>query len=106
MDNLLSKLIPYLSHREYVDSLAVLWESLLYFQWSPKRLDYLVAFDFFLNCLFGCIRSLQLQHTGLVASWHVDSQLPDHVPCTGRQILNHWTTREVLLAIDFNSQGY
>ena len=34
---------------------------------------------------------------GLVASWHVGSSWTrDHtyVPCTGRQIINHWTTRE------------
>ena len=34
---------------------------------------------------------------GLVAPWHVgSSQTRDHthVPCIGRQILNHWTTRE------------
>ena len=35
---------------------------------------------------------------GLVAPQHVEaSQTRDqtHVPCTGRQILIHWTTREV-----------
>ena len=40
----------------------------------------------------------QLQHMGLVALWHVgSSQIRDwtHVPCIGRWILNHWTTREV-----------
>ena len=34
---------------------------------------------------------------GLVAPWHVESsQTRDrtHVPCIGRQILNHWTSRE------------
>ena len=39
-----------------------------------------------------------LQSTGLTASWHVgSSQTRDqtHVPCTGRQILNHWATKEV-----------
>ena len=37
--------------------------------------------------------------SGLVASWHVESsQTRDgtRVPCIGRQILKHWTTREVL----------
>ena len=40
----------------------------------------------------------QLQHTGLLAPWHVGSSWPrdqTRVPCTGRWILNHWTTREV-----------
>ena len=43
-------------------------------------------------------RLQQLWHTGLVAPQHVgSSQTRDQtcVPCTGRQILNHWTTREV-----------
>ena len=41
----------------------------------------------------------QLWFVGLVASGHVaSSQTRDRtsVPCIGRQILNHWTTREVL----------
>ena len=40
----------------------------------------------------------QLQHTGLAAPLHVQaSQTRDsiHVPCIGRQILSHWTTRGV-----------
>ena len=40
-----------------------------------------------------------LWRTGFVAPWHVgSSQTRDrtHVPCLGRWILNHWTTREVL----------
>ena len=44
-------------------------------------------------------RDHQLQHMGLVAPWHMESsQTRDqaHVPCTGMQILNHWTTREAL----------
>ena len=35
---------------------------------------------------------------GLVALWHVGSSWTRdwiHVPCTGRQTLNHWTSREV-----------
>ena len=39
-----------------------------------------------------------LWHTGLVAPRHVKSfwtRDQTHVPCTGRQILNHWTTRKV-----------
>ena len=38
-------------------------------------------------------------YTGLVAPWHVESsQTRDQncVPCIGKQVLNHWTTREVL----------
>ena len=36
--------------------------------------------------------------TGPAAPWHVESsqtRYQTHVPCTGRQILNHWTPREV-----------
>ena len=39
-----------------------------------------------------------LWHMGLVAPWHIESsQTRDWtcVPCIGRWILNHWTTREV-----------
>ena len=40
-----------------------------------------------------------LQQAGLVVPWHVGSQFPNqgfnHITCIGRQILNHWTTREV-----------
>ena len=41
----------------------------------------------------------QLRCTGFIASWHVETfQTRDqpHVPCTGRRILIHCTTREVL----------
>ena len=41
---------------------------------------------------------LQLWHTGLVAQWHVgSSQIKSQtgVPCVGRWIPNHWTTRKV-----------
>ena len=37
--------------------------------------------------------------TGLVAPWHVGSsqtRARTHVPCIGRQILNHCATREAL----------
>ena len=37
------------------------------------------------------------RHVGLVSPWHVgSSQIRDrtHIPCIGRQILNHQTTRE------------
>ena len=40
----------------------------------------------------------QLWHTGLVAPWHVISSWTKDricIPCIGRQILNHWTSREV-----------
>ena len=45
-------------------------------------------------------RLRQLWHMGLVALGHVGSSwIRDHtyIPCIGRQILNHWTTREVLV---------
>ena len=41
----------------------------------------------------------QLWPMGPVAPWHVGSSWTrdrTHVPCIGRRILNHWTTREVL----------
>ena len=41
----------------------------------------------------------ELWHPGLAAPWHMDSFLTrnqTHVPCIGRQILNHWTPKEVL----------
>jgi len=41
---------------------------------------------------------------GLVASWYVESSWTrdgTHVSCIGRWILNHWTTREVLLHVFF-----
>ena len=44
---------------------------------------------------------------GLVASWHMEpSQTKDqtNVPCNGRQILNHWTTRKVL-GMHFKRKG-
>ena len=40
-------------------------------------------------------RAQQLQLTGLVTLGHVESACWTHIPCTGRQIPNHWTTREV-----------
>ena len=43
---------------------------------------------------------------GLVALWHVkSSQNRDrtHVPCIGRRILNHWTTRDILLHLCYTS---
>ena len=39
-------------------------------------------------------------HMGLVAPWDVESSPTrdqTHVPCIGRQILSHWTTRNVLV---------
>ena len=41
---------------------------------------------------------------GLVALWYVESSWTrdgTHVSCIGRWILNHWTTREVLLHVFF-----
>ena len=43
-----------------------------------------------------------LGHVGLVALWNVESSWTRDgtcVPCIGRQILNHWTTREVQLPV-------
>ena len=46
-----------------------------------------------------CVRRLQqLQLVGLDALWHMESSRArdlTHVPCNGRQILNHCTSREV-----------
>ena len=42
--------------------------------------------------------SQQCQHTGLAAPQRVGSSRTrnrTHIPCTGRWILNYWTTREV-----------
>ena len=59
-------------------------------------------------------QSLELQRAGrdwvtntftLSFPFHVESyQTTDqtHVPCPGRWILNHWTSREVLLILDFS----
>ena len=47
------------------------------------------------------VQAQKLRCTGLVTPQHVGSiQTGDqtHVPCTGRWILNHWTTREVVSA--------
>ena len=42
---------------------------------------------------------------GLAAPWHVDNSSltrdQTHVPCIARQILNHWTTREVPMVFSF-----
>ena len=46
------------------------------------------------------IRARQLWCTGLIAPWHVEyswTRDQTHVPCTGRKILTHCTTREVLI---------
>ena len=49
---------------------------------------------------FSCCRvwAQQLQFMGLTALQHVVSswtRAQTHIPCTGKQIPNHWTTREV-----------
>ena len=49
--------------------------------------------------LYRAHRLQYLPHAGLVAPWCVDSSgTKDRncVPCIGGQILNHWTTREIL----------
>ena len=48
---------------------------------------------------FSCCRALALGHAGLVTLRHVESSWTSYqtcVPCVGRQILNHLTTREGL----------
>ena len=50
-----------------------------------------------------------LWHKGLTALQHVGSSQikgQTHVPCMGRQILNHWTTREVLNIFKLMSQKF
>ena len=45
------------------------------------------------------VQTHQLQYMGSVVSWHMEScwvRNGNCVPYIGRQILNHWTTREVL----------
>ena len=44
----------------------------------------------------------QLWCMGLIALWHVESswtRFQTHIPCNGRRILNHWTTRKTLLSV-------
>lgn len=56
-----------------------------------------------LHVLQAC-RLQQSQHTGLFALWHVGSfRIRDWipVPCIGRWIRNHWTTRETQFVIIF-----
>ena len=59
--------------------------------WAPK------------HRLSSCVTQLSVSlsyTTGLFAPQHVESswtRYQTHVPCFGRQILNHWTTREVLI---------
>ena len=48
--------------------------------------------------LYCTLRLQQLWQRGLIAAWHVEpSRTKDRtcVPCCARQIINHWTTREV-----------
>ena len=67
--------------------------------------------------IFGCAgSSLQCVGSAIMAhgaqlprgTWDLSSPTRDrtHVPCTGRRILNHWTTREVphMICFEFNSQ--
>ena len=68
------------------------------------ELSNLGALFLFLISLNLCLSALGfscglLWYAGLVASPYVGSYFPDQglnpVPCIGRQILTHWTTREV-----------
>ena len=49
---------------------------------------------------FAVARGLQLCFAGLVALQHMNLSSPTrdqtHIPCIGRRILNHWSSREVL----------
>ena len=54
--------------------------------------------------LMGSRVQAQLWHRGLVSPWHVESSWTrdrTHFPCIGRQILNHWTPREVPTSLCF-----
>ena len=57
--------------------------------WAPEHAGSVVA----VCRLFSCGMWAQLPH----GMWDLSSPTRDqiHVPCIGRQILNHWTTREV-----------
>ena len=51
----------------------------------------------------------RLSTYGLVVSLHLESSKTrdgTHVPCIGRQILNHWTTREIQIIIIFNCKRF
>ena len=66
--------------------------------------DYLIAEHRLQQLQFAGSRALvqQLWCMGLVALWHVESswtRFQTHIPCNGRRILNHWTTRETLLSV-------
>ena len=48
--------------------------------------------------------AFSLWHLGWAAPWHVgypQTRDQTHVPCIGRQILNHWTTREAPIHLIF-----
>ena len=50
------------------------------------------------------VQAQQLWRTGLVAPWHVGSsqtRVRTHIPCIGRQILNHCATREAFFLFFF-----
>ena len=52
-----------------------------------------------IECRLYGTQAQRLCHRGLTALWHVESSWirdPICVPCIGRWILNHWTTREAL----------
>ena len=72
---------------------------------SPVRASggcFLVAvYRLFAECLFSCCRTWTLErrisNTGLFTPWHVGSSRTrdrTSVPCIGRWVLNHGTTRE------------
>ena len=66
-----------------------------------------MAHGLFFSCIAqNAMQSLQLWHKLLPCSmWDLSSPTKDRtcVPCIGRQIFNHWTTREVSI---INAYGY
>ena len=73
----------------------LLCRDFLWLQWVGATL---VVVRRLLIVAASCCRARELWHTGLVAPSHVGSSWTrdqTHVLCTGRQILNHWTTGEV-----------
>ena len=68
-----------------------------------RNIPVLIVFDFFFF-FFGCTGSL-LQHDVFSIMWDLSSPTRDQtcVSCIGRQIPDHWTTREVPIPNSFYS---
>ena len=82
----------------------------------PSVITFMRTFQFFLRFFFSCgpflksiLNLLQYCYCFMFWSfwpwgtWHLSSLTRDqtHNPCTGRQSLNHWTTREVPVGLCF-----